>query len=66
MTNDRSYFIFGIFILAILIFNFPFLGIFGKGKALAGIPLLYWFFFIAWLLVIVGIALVTTVHRRKI
>jgi hypothetical protein len=27
---------------------------------------LYWFFFTAWLLVILGIALSTTLNRRKI
>ncbi|WP_194711145.1 hypothetical protein [Noviherbaspirillum soli] len=41
-----------------LLLNYPFLALFGRLGAVAGIPALYLYLFVAWALLIAGIALV--------
>ena len=53
MSSDRKANLIGVFFLALLVFNFPFLAIFGKDKFLFGIPILYTYIFVVWLTVIV-------------
>ena len=53
MSNDKNAKLIGIFFLALLVFNFPFLGIFGKDNFVLGIPILYAYIFIVWFCVIV-------------
>ena len=53
MSNDKNTNLIGIFFLALLVFNFPFLGIFGKDNFVFGIPVLYAYIFIVWICVIV-------------
>jgi hypothetical protein len=52
MSKDRVYRLFGIFFLAFVLFNFPFLYIAGKTAYLLGIPIVYVYIFSVWLLII--------------
>lgn len=47
-----------LFCLGFLFFNYPLLSIFSQRATLYGIPVLYAFIFVAWLLFIAGIALI--------
>jgi hypothetical protein len=44
----------GIFILALLAFNFPILGIFRHPKLIGGIPSLLWYVLAVWMLTIIA------------
>lgn len=59
--NDQHARLAGIFFLALLVFNFPLLGIFGKGQQLLGIPILYIYIFAVWL----GIIFLLFINVRK-
>ncbi len=48
----------GLFLLAVLLFNYPLLAAVGTGGTVFGVPLLYAYLFAAWLAVIVLAALV--------
>lgn len=48
MSKDRAYKLTGLFFMALLLFNFPLLGLFGRGAAIGGIPLLYLYLFLVW------------------
>ncbi len=54
MTRDRinGRRLFGLFLLGVLLFNFPVLYLFNRQALLLGIPLLYFYLFAAWLLLI--------------
>lgn len=43
----------GVFLLGVLLFNFPLLAVFNVRAAVFGIPILYVYLFLAWLTVIV-------------
>jgi hypothetical protein len=43
----------GLFLLGCLLFNFPLLAMFNARAAIAGVPLLYAYLFLAWALLIV-------------
>ncbi len=47
-----------IFLLGLLLFNYPVLALFNRHSEALGIPLLYAYFFLAWLLLIGLLALV--------
>ena len=51
-SSERNVRLLGIFLLALLIFNYPLVRIFGRGQFLLGVPLIYAYFFIAWLMLI--------------
>jgi hypothetical protein len=53
----------GLFLLALLLFNPPLLLLFGGDAAPFGLPLLYLYVFVAWLLIIGAVAWIT--ERRK-
>jgi hypothetical protein len=44
----------GIFVLALLAFNFPILGIFKHPKLMGGIPSLLWYVLAVWMLTIIA------------
>ena len=46
----------GLFLLALVLLNPPLLLLFGSGRMLFGVPLLYLYLFLAWLLVIALVA----------
>lgn len=52
MSSDRNIKLICIFILALLMFNYPLIQLFGTGKFIFGIPLIYASLFTAWLVLI--------------
>jgi hypothetical protein len=52
-----------IFLLGCLLFNYPLLALFNKTAAVFGIPLLYAYIFLAWLVFILLVAAI--VERRE-
>ncbi len=54
-----------LFLLGILLFNPPLLSIFGADVAFGGIPLLYIYLFLAWVVFIVLIGLISEVGQER-
>lgn len=52
-----------LFVLGIVLFNVPFLNLFNHGTTMAGIPVLFIFLFVAWLLLILITRLVVAGWR---
>ena len=48
----------GVFLLGVMLFNYPFLAVFDRATDVLGIPLMYVYIFTAWGLVIALLALV--------
>ena len=61
----RGYRFIGIFVLGFVLFNYPLLSLFNFPKRLWGIPLLYAYLFIAWLLLILLPLLVSRTRRSS-
>jgi len=57
--------LFGIFLLGFILFDYPILSIFNVETFLFGIPLLYLYMLIVWLLLILLIVFVTRVTRYR-
>jgi phosphoglycerol transferase MdoB-like AlkP superfamily enzyme len=51
-TNDYKLKLIGLFILAFLLFNFPLLGLFSDLRILLGLPVLFWYLILSWVLII--------------
>lgn len=51
-SNDRSSKLIGTFFLAFLLFNFPLISLFSQEGLVLGLPVLYWYLFLAWALII--------------
>jgi hypothetical protein len=47
-----------VFLLGVLLFNYPLLALFNRETSVYGIPLLYFYVFLAWALLIALLALV--------
>ncbi|MEM6965543.1 MAG: hypothetical protein AAF573_12300 [Bacteroidota bacterium] len=56
MSTSRTSKLFGIFLLALVLFNFPIINLFGKDVFIFGLPALYVYFFVVWLVFIIFIA----------
>ncbi len=54
----RQHRIASLFLLAVLLFNYPMLALFNVGRTVFGVPVLYAYLFSAWTLVIVLAAVV--------
>jgi len=52
-----------VFLLGVLLFNYPFLALFNREASVFGIPLLYAYIFLAWALLIGLLALVIEASR---
>ncbi len=52
MARDRWYKLLGLFCAAFLCFNFPLLNLFSKGRFVGGAPLLFFYLFLAWAVLI--------------
>ena len=61
MANDRKANLVVVFFLALLVFNFPLLAIFGKDLSIFGTPILYAYIFVVWL----GIIILVFLNSRK-
>ena len=57
--------LFGLFLLGVILFNYPILSIFNLEKFWFGIPMLYLYMFSAWLLLILLIGFVTRVTHLR-
>ena len=57
--------LFGLFLLGVILFNYPILSIFNQEKFWFGIPMLYLYMFSAWLLLILLIGFVTRVTNLR-
>lgn len=56
--QDRQARLIGIFLMAVLLFNFPLLGIFDKGEKWGAVPALFLYILIAWVVLILLVFLV--------
>jgi hypothetical protein len=55
----------GLFLLALVLLNPPILWLFGRGSTLFGLPLLYVYLFVAWLVVIAAVAWIAEGHALR-
>ena len=60
LTAER---LLALFVAGWLLLNYPLLALFGRLGTVAGIPALYLYLFVAWALLIAGIALVLRLGR---
>lgn len=58
MPNDKVSKIISLAFLAIILLNFPIIGLFGKKIFLLGFPLLYLYIFVVWLGLIITLAII--------
>jgi len=61
--SDRGQQLVGVFLLGMLLFNYPVLALFNRAASALGIPLLYAYIFFSWALVIALLALVVERSR---
>ncbi|GAB4361588.1 MAG: hypothetical protein Kow006_32470 [Gammaproteobacteria bacterium] len=54
-SNDR---LVALFIVGVLALNYPLLHLFGKGAFVFGLPVVYLYLFLVWMVIIVCLALV--------
>ncbi|WP_319525350.1 hypothetical protein [uncultured Desulfosarcina sp.] len=61
MTGDKTTAgrLIGLFLLGLLLFNFPLISLFNRPALLLGIPVLYFYLFAVWLLVILLMLLIS-------
>ena len=64
MRNDRNSKLVGIFLLFVLLLNFPIIGIFSNDGMFLGIPSLYFYLFLVWGLLIVIMYLISKNQRK--
>lgn len=55
MLNDRFQKLIGLFVVFLLLFNFPMIGIFSGNINILGIPSSYFYIFAIWLLMIIAL-----------
>lgn len=66
MTNGRNQErLIVLFLLGVILLNYPLLHLFGAGSVWLGIPVLYLYLFICWLLFIVLLALLMETRRSS-
>jgi len=58
MTANKSSRLVGIFLLFFALLNFPIIGLFNKKLIIGGIPLLYLYLFLVWLIFIIFMFLI--------
>ncbi|MES9852260.1 MAG: hypothetical protein ABW170_10550 [Candidatus Thiodiazotropha sp. L084R] len=64
MSNERNQErLIVLFLLGVLALNYPLLHLFGAGSLWLGIPVLYLYLFICWLLIIVFLAMLMETGR---
>lgn len=51
-SSDRRFKLLGLFIVALLLFNFPLLQLFSGTSRMLGIPVIYWYIFLSWIAII--------------
>ncbi len=63
MSYNRNAKLIGLFMLMVLLFNFPILPLFGKQQLIFGLPVLYVYIFVVWLAIIVAVYFIF--HKPK-
>ena len=63
MSSNQTAKLVGLFFLALLLFNFPILGLFGKAQFVLGLPVFYVYVFVVWIILI--FLLQRLMHRPK-
>jgi len=63
-TNVRDERLVALFLLGLLLFNYPLLAMFNSATLVAGVPKLYLYLFVAWAAVIAGAALILRLAAR--
>jgi hypothetical protein len=64
-TNSKGARLVALFFLGALLFNYPILSIFNHATLVFGIPQLYLFFFISWLLIIALVCIATSFRSKS-
>lgn len=62
MTNSKGARLVALFFLGALLFNYPILSLFNRPILIGGIPLLYLYFFLSWLLIIALVCIATSLN----
>ncbi|MFM8374224.1 MAG: hypothetical protein ACKOCO_17760 [Bacteroidota bacterium] len=67
MSDDKSARLIILFVVAVMLLNYPLIGIFDRRQLQHGIPVMYGYLFVVWALIVllVGLA-VQNRNRRKI
>ncbi len=65
MAKDKTYKLLGLFLLALLLFNFPILSLFGRGKPLGGAIAIFAYIFLAWGAIILFTALIVESKQKN-
>ncbi len=67
MTNEplKSRRLVAVFLLGLVLFNFPIISLFNYKLLFFGIPLLFIYMFVSWILIIFLIALITKPHSKR-
>ena len=67
MTRDKGngQRLIGLFLVGVLLFNFPLLYLFNQPLLILGIPILYLYLFIAWALIIVLMLVISRIKAEK-
>ncbi|MGD8701810.1 MAG: hypothetical protein PVH26_05195 [Desulfosarcina sp.] len=67
MTRDKvnGQRLIGLFLVGVLLFNFPLLYLFNQPLLIVGIPILYLYLFIAWALIIVLMLVISRTKAEK-
>lgn len=55
-TNVRNERLVALFLLGLLLFNYPLLAMFNTQRLVAGIPLLYLYLFVGWIVIVAATA----------
>ena len=65
MSKDNAYKLGSLFAIALLLLNFPLIRIFSKDGLLFGIPILFLYIFVVWLLIIVITFLIQKASKKN-
>lgn len=56
MSDKKIPKLIGLFLFGVILLNFPIINLFGKDQLIFGVPALYAYFFLVWLVLIIFIA----------
>jgi hypothetical protein len=65
MSNDRSSKLIIVFIGFLVLLNYPIISIFDQKKLWMGFPVLYFYLFFLWLLIIVAVGLIVQAKQKR-
>lgn len=65
-TKRKNERLVAVFLLGLLALNYPLLALFSKVKLVSSVPLLFFYIFVCWVLLILGVALVMELPARPL